>query len=1127
MVDMEDDDPPSSVPEAPSSPLYSNSGRTSAGKKRRPSVNDSGSRKKRRSHVDYDSASSNSDTESVIEEIFTKNGARELDGTGTVARVELVNFMCHKYLAVSFGRKINFIVGHNGSGKSAILTALAICLGGRATFTNRAGSLKEFLREGSQVGSVSVTLRNEGEDAYKPHEYGNTITIERKILREGSSTYRLKSAQGATISTKRDELVAICDHMQILANNPMTILTQDSARSFLANSTSVDKYNFFMNGTQLNQLSADYYMINESVSTIENVLQHKRQVLPEMKSSVKDLETTLKNLEQAKDLEEHVEHLKKQMAWAQIAEEEQEVEAKRKAAEKAQRKVDLVHTKISDCENALSDIGKEIDNLETQIAHQKQATQPLHEQKQQIVQEIMALRQRLMDFATEEQEMNTTVKTHRRNRDDFRRRIAEETKKTENDSRTTRKQQLTLISERETEKAVLEEKLRQLQLERDRVETAHGEATDRLREAQGRLRRFDADIRSCQERISGLSRQRTDRLAAFGPTMGNVVRMVEEYEQQGRWTGRKPIGPLGLHVKVLQDDFARVIESLLGNTLNSMAVENQEDLLTMQSILDRCRCPSNILKYSRRPIHFKNGEPDTQYLTVLRALEFDNDVVRDQLILQHHIEQMVLVQTRDEGNAITGKSFPRNVSGVFTIDCFSMGSRGGGLSTQSIVPYRGQPRLAADVSIFIRQEEAQINQLREEKAAWKPTVDQLEDQVAAVSQQRQRLRAEQVALHSDVGKKETEIRQMREDLVDDEESNIGALQEACKYEEDQIELILRQFEALEGQRREVQTAEASLKAQLATLEDERQIMVERHTALTNRVREAADKKVKYENDRTHWENQRIQYQEKLRQAQEELNVAEEQLAVDTEKCEQYCERVPVDKPADEIERDIRLCQARLKEIEKKHGSRDDVYHAYVTKKAAYAAAKREIQNTELLIREVKNSLQSRLNSWSSFRHYISIRAKTLFAELMRKRGYRGRLVLDHHGRSLELKVQKQDDGGTADGRTASSTSKDKDPRALSGGEKSFSTVCLLLALWESMGSPFRALDEFDVFMDAVNRRVSMKAMIDNAREQDRACQYIFITPQTMGNVPGLGGPDVRVHRLQDPERGQTRIAAGS
>jgi len=74
--------------------------------------------------------------------------------------------------------------------------------------------------------------------------------------------------------------------------------------------------------------------------------------------------------------------------------------------------------------------------------------------------------------------------------------------------------------------------------------------------------------------------------------------------------------------------------------------------------------------------------------------------------------------------------------------------------------------------------------------------------------------------------------------------------------------------------------------------------------------------------------------------------------------------------------------------------------------------------------------------------------------------------------------------------------RDKDPKSLSGGEKSFSTICLLLALWETMGSPIRCLDEFDVFMDAVNRRISMKMLVDTAKDSNET-QYILITPQDM------------------------------
>lgn len=76
-------------------------------------------------------------------------------------------------------------------------------------------------------------------------------------------------------------------------------------------------------------------------------------------------------------------------------------------------------------------------------------------------------------------------------------------------------------------------------------------------------------------------------------------------------------------------------------------------------------------------------------------------------------------------------------------------------------------------------------------------------------------------------------------------------------------------------------------------------------------------------------------------------------------------------------------------------------------------------------------------------------------------------------------------------------SQDKDPRALSGGERSFSTICLLISLWEGMACPFRALDEFDVFMDPVNRRQSMQLILDNYKEAGRSVQHIFITPQSL------------------------------
>jgi hypothetical protein len=48
---------------------------------------------------------------------------------------------------------------------------------------------------------------------------------------------------------------------------------------------------------------------------------------------------------------------------------------------------------------------------------------------------------------------------------------------------------------------------------------------------------------------------------------------------------------------------------------------------------------------------------------------------------------------------------------------------------------------------------------------------------------------------------------------------------------------------------------------------------------------------------------------------------------------------------------------------------------------------------------------------------------------------------------------------------------------MSGGERSFTTVSLLLAMWQLSSSPMRCLDEWDVFLDPANRSVAAGMLV--------------------------------------------------
>ena len=112
---------------------------------------------------------------------------------------------------------MNFIVGLNGSGKSSVLTAIVVGLGGRAALTSRGNSLKNLIKHGKRVAEVSVRLRNCGADAYRHDVYGDVIVVHRKLslASAGPSSYKICSAGNQIVSRKREELDTILDYFNI------------------------------------------------------------------------------------------------------------------------------------------------------------------------------------------------------------------------------------------------------------------------------------------------------------------------------------------------------------------------------------------------------------------------------------------------------------------------------------------------------------------------------------------------------------------------------------------------------------------------------------------------------------------------------------------------------------------------------------------------------------------------------------------------------------------------------------------------------------------------------------------------------------------------------------------------
>lgn len=169
---------------------------------------------------------------------------------GIIHEVYVKNFMCHRKLSLKLCRNVNFIHGQNGSGKSAILTAIQVCLGAGAHMTHSARNLKDLVRKEAGAdcsgAKLQVTLLNKGADSYMPDVYGDYITVERIIsMRSGGfNGCKLLDASGKERSRAKKDLDAMLDQLNIHVENPMAVLDQEEAKKFFMGNAE-DNYKFF------------------------------------------------------------------------------------------------------------------------------------------------------------------------------------------------------------------------------------------------------------------------------------------------------------------------------------------------------------------------------------------------------------------------------------------------------------------------------------------------------------------------------------------------------------------------------------------------------------------------------------------------------------------------------------------------------------------------------------------------------------------------------------------------------------------------------------------------------------------------------------------------------------------
>ncbi|KAG0318300.1 Structural maintenance of chromosomes protein 6 [Linnemannia gamsii] len=1024
---------------------------------------------------------------------------------GVIELIEMHDFMCHRHLKVPFGPKINFIIGHNGSGKSAILTAIMVCLGGKASVTNRGASLKALIREGATQTDVRLQLRNRGSDGYKPDIYGESIIVERRISLDGGSSYRIKNAKGKTISTKRDDLAAILDHMNIQVDNPINVLSQDSARQFLQSSTPADKYNSFNKGTQLHQLSQDYEHVRDCIDIMQTTMQKKQEIIPELLHRAKEAQARFKDSQQAASLELKVEEMKKEIVWAQIEDLEGIVAELRTEMATLETRVPAIENRRTGEEQKLAALDEEVRALEETAKTQTNSTAPFQEEKRGLEMSMREKREELKTLHEEEKTVNDEIKVLKDRIRGYEQTIEQELRKLHSNGQPRKAEIENNIKQLEDEIEVGRRKFAEAKESLALIEQKQEDLNTRSEQANFAVSRVKKDRTENQERIQQIMGQKQNALRAFGQYIPDVLRDIEEVTRRRGWKGEPPTGPLGRHVKLREQEYKDIIEAALGQVLNAFAVTHDQD------------SQSDIILTRKVIFDYRDKEPSDRFLTINRALEFDDEWVRRLMIDKSAIESTILVKTRREGDVVTSSGpngrFPVNVSQCLSQDMWRVGDRGGGASSSPVNRYRGPPRLAVNVDQEVQQLEANGRRLEETLRFRMKEFHDLGKEVEVTDKERIQTKRQMTTTEKDLRLKNKAIDELKEGLVEDEPVNIQMYEESKQKDMEEMETMKKQYEPIAAQKQVIKDAMRALQQKVVELNES----ISSQESRANRIRDDLETlNHKREDILTriqHWDKKLDRERAIIAQSEKDLRENIERLEVSNAQALEYCERVKVTKSTKDLDAAIKKMQAKLQAQEKARGCTiEDIVLDMQQRQEEYRTARDNINHMNQFIEHLKPTLNHRISRWREFRNQMSLRSAINFNLLLAFRKYSGELQFKHPEKELTIKVETDDPNSAQSG-----VSRDKDPKSLSGGEKSFSTICFLLALWNSMASTIRCLDEFDVFMDAVNRRISMSMLIDAAREAD-GVQFILITPQDASSVNP--GPDVRVHRLNDPERNQ-------
>ena len=1000
---------------------------------------------------------------------------------GIITYIYLENFVTYNKVAVKPGRNLNVIIGPNGTGKSTIVCAIVLGLGGKPSTIGRAVHVAEYVKAGCQEAKIEIHLKN---------GRSRDIIITRTFNVQGKSSWCLDER-----ASNIKEIQELTRSLDIQVDNLCQFLPQDKVQDFskmnaqelLENTErSVGEPIILERHKQLIEYRSNHKELESQIESKKKLLESRTQVYEGLKE-------TVSGIKERKLIKKKIVSLKQKKAWLLYDQKRRDLLKLKKKKEDAFAEMRSLEDNIKPMNDSIEKLRSEIKILQNSVTDHNSKVRIKTTRLKNMMDKILECENSIRDS---ENTCKQRIQTEEARDNDID--VAQQQKsKLDSDLSLILKD----IGSEETLTKQRQEALSNVEKQKSIINTLTNKNTALRQEEE----HINLKIRSQETELQLLNID-TKRLQLLREKSSDTYKAVQWLRGNHEKFSGKVHEPILLNINVKDASYAKYLESVIPfRDLVAFVCENKRDMnLLLQYLRDDQKLQVNAVHSD--PTKHVSMEPHipiqnikqfgfTHYLVSL--IEAPTTIMK-YLVSMYNLNNIPIGTNHVEDSI---DHIPNNIRYYFSRNnCYTVnkskytGEKSIGMRTVSST---GMLSIVLDKSKLVKIEE-KLKILREKKNNVFNEVKQIEDQIGEQNKEFDKYRADrnkyQQSLHQ-IQALKSRISMVERKIADlqNERTSIDKIKEATTND---IKVMLnKQLKIYNTYNAELEECfkctvaneqiELALKLQNRSL----RMKINDSQDLRDKLKVSEDKVKQLSSDMHPMKNEVQRMYNEALQTTNGIHPGEDLFAP----INKIFNKLP--PTIDEIDNELNIAQAKVFCMGKNVDG-ENILREYEEVETEIRRLKEFIQkkteNMETTTQQMETLREEWLRSLSQIVEKINTNFSTYFSAM----SCAGEVTLSHgenimdfgqYGLTIKVKFRDTDQ------------LQELTRHHQSGGERAVTTAIYMISLQELSRVPFRCVDEINQGMDAVNERRVFNLLVQMTGRPNSS-QYFLLTPKLLPDL---------------------------